>query len=269
MSRAASSLFRVLRKRADFLAAAPSGKKWVAPGLIVQMGASRREDSRTIRYGLTASGKIGSAVVRNRARRRLRALAVEILPRACSTGTRLCSYRPGRYRYPRFCGSAARISPQHSRNWGHGMNKISRLSAPALCGLIHVYRYSLAAIFGGQCRFTPSCSAYALEAIKTHGPRRARACFRARRAAVIPLAKTGANTALIPCRRVLSKRTITRLLLKASWTIRISSSRLSSRSAFWPAFSIFMSSRSRNITAAANAGRKSCAQEAASRNGAR
>ena len=68
----------VLRKRAEFLAVASSGKKWVAPGFILQIGAAH-PPSPTIRYGLTASRKIGNAVIRNRARRRMRALAAEIL----------------------------------------------------------------------------------------------------------------------------------------------------------------------------------------------
>ena len=71
----------VLRKRADFLAAASSGKRWVAPGFILQIGV-QHSDSSSVRYGLTASRKIGNAVVRNRARRRLRALAAEILGNA-------------------------------------------------------------------------------------------------------------------------------------------------------------------------------------------
>jgi ribonuclease P protein component len=71
----------VLRKRAEFLAVAASGKKWVAPGFILQIGAAHPLSS-TVRYGLTASRKIGNAVTRNRARRRLRALAAEILAHA-------------------------------------------------------------------------------------------------------------------------------------------------------------------------------------------
>ncbi len=73
----------VLRRRAEFLAVAGSGKKWVTPGLIIQMGLPRKAEDKIVsgvRYGLTASSKIGNAVVRNRARRRLRALATELLP---------------------------------------------------------------------------------------------------------------------------------------------------------------------------------------------
>lgn len=35
--------------------------------------------------------------------------------------------------------------------------------------LIRLYQLCLSPFFGGQCRFYPSCSAYAAEAIDTHG----------------------------------------------------------------------------------------------------
>lgn len=62
----------------------------MAPGFILQIffhphspGSSPSEVGGVVRYGLTASRKVGGAVVRNRARRRLRAVAEEILP-SCS-----------------------------------------------------------------------------------------------------------------------------------------------------------------------------------------
>jgi putative membrane protein insertion efficiency factor len=38
-----------------------------------------------------------------------------------------------------------------------------------LLALIHIYRYSLSPLLGPNCRFFPSCSDYALQAIDKHG----------------------------------------------------------------------------------------------------
>lgn len=35
---------------------------------------------------------------------------------------------------------------------------------------VHLYRWTLSPFLGRQCRFHPTCSAYALEAIESHGP---------------------------------------------------------------------------------------------------
>jgi putative membrane protein insertion efficiency factor len=38
-------------------------------------------------------------------------------------------------------------------------------------GLLRLYQLTLASVLGGRCRFTPSCSAYAIEALRRHGAR--------------------------------------------------------------------------------------------------
>ncbi|MCC7123116.1 MAG: membrane protein insertion efficiency factor YidD [Gammaproteobacteria bacterium] len=46
----------------------------------------------------------------------------------------------------------------------------SRLLAQLLVGAILIYRYTLSPFLGPRCRFLPTCSAYALEALRRHGP---------------------------------------------------------------------------------------------------
>ena len=47
-----------------------------------------------------------------------------------------------------------------------------RLPARLLQLCVHAYRMTLSPLLGPACRFEPSCSAYALEAIERHGARR-------------------------------------------------------------------------------------------------
>ncbi|MEO1129859.1 MAG: membrane protein insertion efficiency factor YidD [Planctomycetota bacterium] len=42
-----------------------------------------------------------------------------------------------------------------------------------LIGLVRLYQVTLGQLVGGRCRFYPSCSNYALEAMRTHNPLRA------------------------------------------------------------------------------------------------
>lgn len=73
-----------LRHRAEFLRAA-SARRQGTPGFLVQ-ARDRGDGQFTIRIGFTASKKIGNAVLRNRAKRRLRALARQVLPALARPG---------------------------------------------------------------------------------------------------------------------------------------------------------------------------------------
>ncbi|MRR52072.1 MAG: membrane protein insertion efficiency factor YidD [Rhodocyclaceae bacterium] len=41
-----------------------------------------------------------------------------------------------------------------------------------LMGVVRFYRYAISPMLGSHCRFHPSCSAYAMEAIERHGAAR-------------------------------------------------------------------------------------------------
>lgn len=68
----------VLTRRADFLAA-NRGLRVARPGFVLLVNPNSADE---LRYGITVTKKIGNAVVRNRVKRRFRALLREMLPSA-------------------------------------------------------------------------------------------------------------------------------------------------------------------------------------------
>jgi len=45
----------------------------------------------------------------------------------------------------------------------------SRAVAIPLLALVRLYQWTLSPVMGGQCRYWPTCSHYAAEALQTHG----------------------------------------------------------------------------------------------------
>ncbi len=72
-----------LAKRVDFIAASKA-EKFIGKSIIVQ---ARPNSLETIRIGYTASKKVGNAVMRNRAKRRMRAAAAETVAQYGTSST--------------------------------------------------------------------------------------------------------------------------------------------------------------------------------------
>ncbi len=84
-----------LTQRSEFLYAAAKGRKSAMPGLVLQAvcpahrpgAAENSGDGETcFRVGYTASRRVGGAVARNRAKRRLRAAVARVMPERAKAG---------------------------------------------------------------------------------------------------------------------------------------------------------------------------------------
>ncbi|QNI03025.1 membrane protein insertion efficiency factor YidD [Halomonas sp. SH5A2] len=54
--------------------------------------------------------------------------------------------------------------------WRTLFNDVRWLVGQCLVVMVRIYQYTLSPLLGPRCRFWPSCSSYAIEAIQVHGP---------------------------------------------------------------------------------------------------
>ncbi len=73
------SAFLKIKKRKDFVRAAQIGEKVVTTSVILQAAQSLSSTPIDPKFGFTTTKKIGKAHIRNRARRRMRAVIREVL----------------------------------------------------------------------------------------------------------------------------------------------------------------------------------------------
>ncbi|MBI3419314.1 MAG: ribonuclease P protein component [Proteobacteria bacterium] len=107
-----------LLKRSEFLRVSAANRRASTPAFVLQNLKS--ETSQTARYGLTATKKLGNAVIRNRARRRLRALAEKLLP-ACAV--------PGDYVLIAREDALTRLMPEMEEDLKGALRKLSCLKS--------------------------------------------------------------------------------------------------------------------------------------------
>ena len=111
------------------------------------------------RIGFVVSKAVGNAVVRNRVQRRLRHLAREHLASLPGSAVLVVRALPASAE-----ASYAELATDLEPLSGAG----ERVKYP-LIWFLKAYRLLISPLYGQVCRYHPSCSAYALEAVTVHG----------------------------------------------------------------------------------------------------
>ncbi len=71
------------------------------------------------------------------------------------------------------------------------LNALGRLLAWPLLMLVQIYRHTVSPLLGANCRYQPTCSEYAIEALRLHGAFRGTALAARRIARCHPWGESG------------------------------------------------------------------------------
>ena len=170
--------YRPIRRNSEFGRVYARGKSYVNPALVLYVLKTRGKKTRV---GLTATKKIGHAVQRNRARRVMKAAIDEHLDQniggydlvfvARGMTPRLKSWQLSEVVARLFAqaGLPDKAKQPGAKPSAKTVNPVSRVCRNALCAPIRFYQRFISPGLGRNCRFTPTCSQYGIEAIQTHG----------------------------------------------------------------------------------------------------
>ena len=135
-----------LKQNHEFRRLYSKGKSAVSPYFAIYCRKTKRPNSR---LGITTGLKLGNAVKRNRARRRIRELY----------RTNESRLLPG---YDIVVVARTRVIYGSYGELERGMKAL-------LLWMIHFYRREISPLRPPCCRFIPTCSQYALEAVEKYG----------------------------------------------------------------------------------------------------
>lgn len=141
------------------------GKSAVSPQLVIYCQRNRRGHSR---LGVSVSTKLGCAVVRNRVRRRIREIyrlnKAKMLP-----GYDLivvARVRAVETDYQKLDRTYLRLLEQLD------LLREDPVMKRAILRMIRFYQTAMSPLFPPRCRYIPTCSEYALQAVEKYGPLR-------------------------------------------------------------------------------------------------
>ena len=148
-----------LKENYEFRRTYQKGVSAVSPVMVLYCRKNRLGRNR---LGLVSSTKLGHAVVRNRCRRRLREVYRLEKPQL-KTG--YYSGCPEQNCHGPLAGAAKTVPPSVPEGRSDEGARMKRV----LLALVRFYRRAISPFRPPCCRYTPTCSQYALEAIEKYG----------------------------------------------------------------------------------------------------